>query len=163
MPPAPTDPSPLPAATAHLGWRLLALVYDLLPLAALWFATAAAAYAVNGLAPVAPGSAAALVLFAALLGVSFLYFGLSWRRGGQTIGMRAWRLELVDARGGRPGWAALGVRAAVGVLSLAALGTGFLWALLDRERRSWHDIASGTRVVRRSALRGGGGNTARKR
>ena len=150
---------------AHLGWRLLALLYDVFPLAALWFATATLGYFANGLRPVQPGSVAAWALFAALLLVSFGYFGLSWRRGGQTIGMRAWRLRLVDARGDLPRWRALVVRAVVAVLSLAAAGAGFLWSLLDRERRSWHDLASGTRIVRaqRAPATSAGGSTATRR
>jgi uncharacterized RDD family membrane protein YckC len=85
-----------------------------------------------------------------MLLVGFGYFGLSWRRGGQTIGMRAWRLRLVAVGGPArtPGWGALVVRYGVAALSLAAFGLGFLWSLFDRERRTWHDIASRTRVLR---------------
>ena len=37
---------------------------------------------------------------------------------------------------------------APGNLSLLAAGLGFWWAWFDRERLTWHDHASGTRVVR---------------
>ena len=43
---------------------------------------------------------------------------------------------------------ALALRYAVATLSLAAGGLGFLWSLIDRERRTWHDLASGTVLVR---------------
>jgi uncharacterized RDD family membrane protein YckC len=33
-------------------------------------------------------------------------------------------------------------------VSLAAAGLGFLWSLVDAERRTWHDLASGTVLVR---------------
>lgn len=145
-------PTSAPVAAA-LHWRLLAMCYDLLPLAALWFATSALAYVLNAGEPVRSGSAAANALLAALLLVGFGYFALSWRRGGQTIGMRAWRLRLVADHGGRPGWGALALRYAVALLSFAACGLGVLWSLLDAQRRSWHDIASGTRVVRSDAGR----------
>jgi uncharacterized RDD family membrane protein YckC len=36
--------------------------------------------------------------------------------------------------------------AAAGV-SLAALGMGFLWVLVDRDRLAWHDRWSGTRLI----------------
>ena len=42
---------------------------------------------------------------------------------------------------GKLSWAALAA-------TLAAAGLGFAWALVDRERRTWHDIASGTVMVR---------------
>jgi uncharacterized RDD family membrane protein YckC len=140
-----TAPAAVPAA---LHWRLLALAYDLLPVAAIWFAVAAAVLVLRGNVPVTPGSAAAWAELGAMLLAGFGYFGLSWRRGGQTLGMRAWRLRLVDATGGTPRWPALALRYAVAGLSFAAFGLGVLWSLVDRERRAWHDLASGTRVLR---------------
>ena len=73
------------------------------------------------------------------------YFVLSWRRGGQTIGMRPWRLRVVAADGGRPDTAKLWLRYLVAV---ATLGLGLLWSLFDRERRALYDIAAGTAFVR---------------
>ena len=133
---------------AALGWRLLAAIYDLLPVLALWFATAALVLLLRGGAPVATGTFAAWGELGLMLLVGFAYFGLSWRRGGQTLGMRAWRLRLVSLRGDAPAWHQLGLRYLVAGVSLAAFGLGFLWALVDRERRTWHDLASGTAVVR---------------
>ena len=143
------SPTPQQAIPAALHWRLLAIVYDLLPLAALWMTTSALMLLARGGTRVTPNSPAALLEFALLLGVTFAYFGLSWRRGGQTLGMRAWRLRLVNADGSAPvTWPALMWRYTVTGVSLAAFGLGFAWSLLDRERRTWHDIASATVLVR---------------
>jgi len=38
-------------------------------------------------------------------------------------------------------------------LSLACFGLGYLWSLWDRDRRAWHDILTGTRVVQVTARR----------
>ncbi len=70
-----------------------------------------------------------------------------WTHGGQTLGMRAWRLKLVSADGGPVTRRQALIRYAVALLSALALGLGFLWILFDREKRAWHDIASGTRLV----------------
>ena len=134
-------PQPYPAP---LGWRAAAALYDLLPLIALWFATAALALAVT---------AGTLDYHAwwyrlSLLVVTGGYFVLSWRNGGQTIGMRAWRLRVVDETGASPSYAAGTLRFGVAVVSLAAACIGFLWCLYDRDRRAWHDIAAKTRLVR---------------
>ena len=118
----------------HVGRRLLALLYDLFPVAGLWFLVAAAFVALHGDA--VTGGALGLFEFAALWGVTGAYAILSWRRGGQTLGMRPWRLRVVA------------VRYAVGQLSLLAGGLGFWWAWLDADRLAWHDRASGTRIVR---------------
>ena len=129
--------------------RLLAMVYDLLPLAALWMATSAVMLLLRGGGRVTPGSAAAMVEFVLLLAVTFAYLGLSWRRGGQTLGMRAWRLRLVNVDGSSPvPWRALIQRYLVAKVSLAAVGLGFVWSLFEPNRRTWHDLASGTVLVR---------------
>ena len=131
---------------ALVGWRLLALAYDLLPVLALWFVVAAGFTAAHGDA--VRGGALGLVEFAVLWAVAGAYATLSWRRGGQTIGMRAWRLRVTDAAGGTPGWGALWLRYVVGALGLLAGGVGFWWALIDRDRLAWHDRASRTRMLR---------------
>lgn len=136
------------AEPATLWPRLLALVYDLFPVIGLWFFVAALTLLLRGGEPVVPGSAAAALEFGALVAVTWLYAVLSWRRGGQTLGMRAWRLRAVDSAGNTPGWGALSLRFFVGAVSLAAFGLGFVWVLLDRQRRSWHELASGTLTVR---------------
>src|SRR3546814_12967266 len=79
--------------------------------------------------------------------LSGLYAVVSWRRGGQTLGMRPWRLVVVGADGSAPSWRALCVRYAVGTASLLAAGLGFWGAWVDRERLAWHDRASGTRML----------------
>ena len=78
----------------------------------------------------------------------FLYLGWCWRRGGMTVGMRAWRVRIETLEGGTPGWGACLVRFLVSLFSCVAAGAGFLWSLFDRDRRCWHDIASGTRLRR---------------
>lgn len=133
---------------ASLWIRLLAIVYDLLPLLGLWFAVGILGYALNGGEPVTPGSLAAWLLFIALASVAAAYFGLSWRFGGQTLAMRAWRLRAVDVHGGRMDWTAIGLRLSIAPLSLAAAGLGFLWALIDAEGRTLHELASRSRTVR---------------
>jgi uncharacterized RDD family membrane protein YckC len=142
------DTTRIEAEPATLWPRLFALVYDLFPMIGLWFLISALTLMLRGGEPVQPGSWGAALEFAALVGVTWLYAVLSWRRGGQTLGMRAWRLRAVDAHGDTPGWGALSLRFLVGVLSLAACGLGFLWVLIDRQRRSWHELASGTLTVR---------------
>jgi uncharacterized RDD family membrane protein YckC len=136
------------ASPAALGWRLLALVYDVLPLLGIWFAVAALMLALRLGQPVEPGGLSALIEQVMLLAATFAYFGLSWRRGGQTLGMRAWRLRLLAADGRAPSWRSIVLRAVVAPFSLAMFGLGFLWSLFERERRSWHDLASGTVIVR---------------
>ncbi len=134
--------APLPPASFWL--RLFAGLYDLLPVLALWFVTGALALLVTGGALDYHAPAYRL----ALLGVATGYYVLSWMRGGQTIGMRAWRLRVVRADGGTLSARQALLRFAVALGSLAAAGLGLLWALVDADWRGWHDLVAGTRVVR---------------
>ena len=81
------------------------------------------------------------------------FFGWFWTHGGQTIGMRAWKIRLVDASRDDAadrmiGWHQVLIRLLTALVSWAVLGGGFLWSLLDGERRTWHDMASRSRLVR---------------
>ncbi len=145
----PTDHEPsAPAMPASLGFRLLAMLYDSLPVLALWLLTGAVTLALHGGRPIAPWTALFWLQVVLLWAVCGAYCVLSWRRGGQTLGMRPWRLRVVDADGRPVANARLWQRYALATLSLAAAGIGFLWSLLDRNRRCWHDIGSGTWLVR---------------
>lgn len=141
----------LAARPAHLGWRLLATAYDFLPALALWFFGSVLLLLLRGGQPVAAGSLAAWAELLLLWSLTGAYAVASWRRGGQTLALRALRLKVVAADGGRAAVAALCLRYAVATVSLAALGLGFWWSLFERERRTWHDLASGTRLVRLEA------------
>lgn len=136
------------ARPAHLGWRLFAMTYDFFPALALWFAASGLVLLLRGGTPVPPGSLASWGELALLWAVTGVYAVVSWRRGGQTLGMRPWRLKVLCADGRPAGTKALLVRYAVATLSLAAGGLGLLWTFVDRERRAWHDLASGTVLVR---------------
>lgn len=138
--------------------RLLALFYDLWPILAIWMLlsllfnigwTLAGHGEREILATLSPLGA---LLWVCCWAASGAYAVYSWRRGGQTLGMRPWRIRVIAAEGTQApsilSTRALWARYAVGTLSLLAGGLGFWWAWFDRERRTWHDRASGTRLVR---------------
>lgn len=135
---------------ASLWLRLAAAIYDLFPLLALWMATAGIALLVtHGEVDVAhPSLAYRLALRSALFAVTAGYFVVSWMRGGQTIGMRAWRLRVVDANGNALPWQRCVLRFLVACVSLSVIGLGFLWCLFDARKRAWHDIAARSVLVR---------------
>jgi uncharacterized RDD family membrane protein YckC len=143
------------AIPAPLHLRLAALAYDLFPLTALWMATAGLFLLATrgGVDAAHPPMAYRFALQFALLAVTAAYFVVSWRRGGQTIGMRAWRIRIVAAEGGALPWPRALLRFMVALVSLGALGLGFLWCLVDRERRAWHDIATRATCVRAAHAR----------
>lgn len=82
-----------------------------------------------------------------LLAICFFYFAGFWVRGGQTLGLRTWRMKLVRNDGGPITWTIAFKRFAAALLSWLCLGLGFLWILFDRDKLAWHDRWSGTRLV----------------
>jgi len=143
---------PVAQDSAPLWRRFAALVYDLLVLAALSMAYSALAIlayvSITGeqgeaYTPMFEGPLFPLGWLALILGF-YLFF---WSRGGQTLGMRAWRLRLTDSRGHSPSIRQCALRCLAGPFALGLAAFGYWWAWFDREGRCWHDRVSGTRVV----------------
>jgi len=136
------------ATPAPLRLRLAAAAYDLLPLIGLWFVAVVLALTVTGGALDTHTLAGKFIVQGFAFALSAAYFVVSWTRGGQTIGMRAWKLRVVGVDGKRLSWPRALLRFIVALVSLAALGAGFWWTLFDPQRRTWHDVAAGTTMVR---------------
>ncbi|MBB5193266.1 putative RDD family membrane protein YckC [Silvimonas terrae] len=109
--------------------------------------------------------------FAWLMVVMFGYFAWCWKRGGQTLAMKTWRIRLVALNGELPGWRAVSIRFAVCLLcfapvvplwvvvrvdqswlpwaqfSLAWCIIPFAWAWFDGDKQFLHDRLAGTRLV----------------
>jgi uncharacterized RDD family membrane protein YckC len=129
--------------------RLAAMIYDSLLLAALWFVTAALLMAVTGGHLADPNRPSWLLatLRVSLFLVTLLFFAGFWVNGGQTLGMRAWRMKLVDTHGEPVNWNQAIWRFIAAVPSIGLMGVGLLWMLLDREHIAVHDRLTGTRLV----------------
>lgn len=80
----------------------------------------------------------------ALIAAFYCFF---WSRGGQTLGMRAWRLKLQDMDGERATLKQCLIRATVGPFALGLAAIGYWWAWFDRDGLCLHDRLSGTCVV----------------
>jgi len=76
-----------------------------------------------------------------------LYFAGSWRRRGQTLAMKTWKLRLVGANGARISLRQALVRYVCAWPCLALGGIGILYALSDRDRQFLHDRLAGTKIV----------------
>lgn len=156
-----------PRAAAPIARRLAAMVYEGLVVAAILLL---AGFPFAGAATARFDGLTRHLFQAYLVFVLGLYFVWCWRRGGQTLPMKAWKLRVVDAHG-RPlaitratlryALAALAFgSSAVGTIVLLryprelaawlALAPGLvtlLWSAVDRDRQFLHDRLAGTRIV----------------
>jgi uncharacterized RDD family membrane protein YckC len=79
----------------------------------------------------------------------FSYLTISIALTGRTLGMRLLRLRTIDVRTGLIPTGGQAMKRAVGyIFSLATLGIGIVFALIDREGRTMHDRFSKTIVVK---------------
>ena len=82
-----------------------------------------------------------------LLTVCFFYFAWSWLHGGQTLGMKAWRIQLQSNKDKPITKQQVLLRFSMAIVSWLALGMGFFWAIFDKQRRTWHDWVSDTHLI----------------
>ncbi len=127
-----------------LGRRLAAIGYDALLLVAVLFVGTAALLPFTGGEAIRNGDVWYTVYLVAL---SFAYFGWFWTHGGQTLGMRSWRLRLVGAGRAGASWRQALVRFVCACFSWLVFGAGFFWLLVDPDQLTWHDRLSRTRIV----------------
>lgn len=85
--------------------------------------------------------------------LSIAYFGyFEGQPAGQTIGKRVMGIRVIDfTTGGSLESSKALVRAVVRVVSGFACAIGFIWALFNKEKQTWHDLAAQTVVVPVSA------------
>lgn len=167
------DPPSPPLAPAGLLRRLAAQLYDGLLVVALWFIATFALLPLTGGEAITPATHGGLawIYRGWLLAIAFGYFGFCWTRGGQTLGLRAWKSRLQSADGSAIRWRAAAMRFAGGMAAmlLATAGAWLLarsgwtivavlmllpaianlaWIPFDRAGRSLLDLAGATQVVR---------------
>ena len=130
--------------------RLAALCYDLLLLAALEASFTLLVLAARLGRSVPPGTWWFSVCLAAIV---MAFFSGFWAHGGQTLGMRAWRIRVVRDDGGTLTWPRAAARFVSGLVAAAPAGLGLWWSFVDERKRGWHDRWTRTRVVRAAPRR----------
>ena len=130
---------------AGLAVRLAAMAYDWLLLGALYVCVTLVPVLLRGGVALAPGT---WWYNALLLLATFAFYGWFWTHGGQTLGLRAWRLRLQRRDGRAVSWPDAMRRSAAALTLLLPPGLGLLWIVLDDRRAAWHDLLSNTAVIR---------------
>lgn len=145
MTPSNTHPDSFPAV--GLLRRIMAIFYDLILLTAILFLATAIVNAINKGEAIDPNSPYIFLLDLYLAGIIFFYFGWFWTHGGQTLGMKTWKIKLVSNDSQLINWKQVVIREITAVFSWLFLGLGFIWSIFDKDKCSWHDIMSNTRLI----------------
>lgn len=134
---------------ASLIRRLGAIFYDsLILLAILMLGTWLIMPFTNG-NPVSPG-VLIYQLYLLLLG-GFYYVGF-WVYCGQTVGMRAWRIKVVNSDGSPLSWKQGTLRAFYALITLLPAGLGLWYMLFNAEKQTWYDRMTHTHVIRHNPV-----------
>ncbi|WP_200176078.1 RDD family protein [Ectothiorhodospira shaposhnikovii] len=159
--------TPAPLQPIGILRRLACLIYESMLLLAVLMLTALGATLLTGLTeehPLFP----LFTLF--ILCVTFLYFGWFWTRGGVSLAMQTWRIQLVGRRGQAVTWMHAMRRFLVALLQwvvilaglqawrtglwpvalgvLVAVAAGLIWTWRHPQKLMLHDLLSDTRLVR---------------
>ncbi|UJF23910.1 RDD family protein [Suttonella sp. R2A3] len=103
---------------------------------------------VGELHEIEPQSLMGYLLSFGMLVISALFFTYFWSRQSQTLGMRAWRLIVVNEQGQSPTLTQAFMRWIYALITLLPAGLGLWWRWFDTDRRSLYDRLSRTRLYR---------------
>jgi uncharacterized RDD family membrane protein YckC len=128
-------------ATPSFFRRLAAIFYDSCLLLAIWFIATAIILPFNhGIAFRAEQWFYPLYL----LVISFIFYGWFWTHGGQTLGLRSWKITVKTLDQNPLNWRQALIRFTAALLSWGCMGLGFMWIIIDKKGYAWHDYLSKT-------------------
>lgn len=82
-----------------------------------------------------------------LIFLAYLYFCWHWVEGRQTLGMRSWKVLVVNESNTVLNWKQASFRYITSLLSLMLIGLGFVWGLFDKDQLTLHDRLSKTKLI----------------
>lgn len=123
--------------------HLMVIIYDSLLLMSVLILAGLIALALNDGQTIGQDNPFFLIY---LIGVSFIFYGWFWTHGGQTLGMRSWKVFLITSDRTEMTWRRAFIRCAITLISWLPLGVGFWWQYLAKDRLSWADKMSGTQL-----------------
>ncbi len=139
-----TDTVPLTQKPPGFFRRMGAILYDALLLLGVFFLATILLLPFNKSSAFEPNHP----LFSLyLVIVAFFFFGWFWTHGGQTLGMRAWKIKVCNRNGGDLTWLQAVIRFLASIASWGLAGLGFLSILFNKKRQGWHDLLSKTEII----------------
>lgn len=137
----------------QLWRRLAAMVYDFLLVIAVSVFYSAVTIALNVLFTghtegqrIEWGPFKPLIFLGWVLTVIF-FFCYFWKKSGQTLGMKTWRMKIINEENRYPTYSQGFIRCLIAPFSLLFLGLGYWWVFSNRERQTLHDQLSKTRTI----------------
>jgi uncharacterized RDD family membrane protein YckC len=138
------EAGPAPSlAFAGAGSRLVAYIVDVIIVSVFVSVLALLSVVLIVVLPIL-----SLLPIAAVIVVPFVYFPYFWSTSGQTPGMKMMNIRVVRDRDGGPVTGGQAILRLIGYwVSGFVFYLGYIWILIDKRKRGWHDLIAGTVVV----------------
>ncbi len=142
-------------ATPSIMRRFAAIVYDTLLLAAVSILYGAIVTGINITVNGLPATgervtwgAYGIIVFVGWILTLCFFFCYFWKKSGQTLGMKTWRMKMYNASNLHlPSYTQCVIRCCCAPFSLLLFGFGYWVMYLNEERQTLHDKLSKTRIL----------------
>ncbi len=79
-----------------------------------------------------------------VFGIAALFYGYFWTRAGQTIGMKAWKIEIISEFGGRVTATQALIR-----MTTSCFGLGNLFVFFSPTKRAFQDVFANSQIIKK--------------
>ena len=79
---------------------------------------------------------------------AFIFFSWFWTHSGQTLGMQAWKIKVQNLDGSVINLKQCLIRFVLAPFSLSFFGVGYFWMLINKEKRTFHDLVSDSEIIK---------------
>lgn len=124
--------------------QLAAVLYDSILVCSLLFVATLIGVAFRG-GTAFPAGDLIYTVYLGIVGLGF--YAWFWIHGGQTLGMKAWKIRLISDNGRKVSLNQALIRGLTAILSTLCFGLGYLWVFISEDKLTWQDLASGTRLI----------------
>ncbi len=88
------------------------------------------------------------IIFGLIIFSLYFYFAWSWVKGGQTLGMKAWKIQIMQNNGKNITHQQALIRFVLAIVSFMLMGFGFIYQLFNKDNLALHDKYSHTQLRR---------------
>lgn len=123
---------------------LAVIIYDMFLLfGLLLFITVIASFLNNGNPPSSDNLVYRLFLLASII----FFYHYSWRKSGQTLGMKAWKVKLVTLDNKPISFGQSILRMTLGLANIVTICLGYFWKYTNTSRLTLMDVFSKTKLI----------------
>jgi len=120
------------------------IIYDLFLLfGLLLFITVIISFLNNGNPPSADNIIYKLFLLTSII----FFYHYSWRKSGQTLGMKAWKVKLVTLNNKPITLGQSILRMTLGLANIVTIGLGYFWKYTNKSKLTLMDVLSKTKLI----------------